>query len=917
MIRFSLCTFSALCLGAALSMGNASLASAAQPAPVTQQAPLLSRLSNGMKVLIQRDDRFPLVSLRLYVHTGSVSEMPDQAGISHLLEHMVFKGTEHRPKGAVAGDIEKFGGYVNAATSYDYTVYLADMPAAHWREGMDVLRDMAFFPTIDAQELASEKEVVLAELKRGEDSPQSRLFRLTQERALHGTPYAVPIIGFEKTIRGITKEAIHAYIAKHYQPESMLLLVYGDVDPQEALLAIEKDFGSLMQNQVGAPAVAPAMRESSPQTATHVERGPWNKVHLAFALPVTQQSDPRSAKLDVLAHLLGGDATSRLYRTYKYEKRLVDSIAVANYSFEDTGVLYITATLDAEKLPAFWEAFTTDLATLGSLTVTEKELARAKLNIEDDLYRSKETVAGNASKLGYFQFFGDENYSEANYLSAVRQTTAAELTALAGEVLVPSRMASVVLLPQNTPAPKGAESMEAWLGKELQARFTPAQTSTDWLNTTQFPTWQHYTTLAANVTEDTATGPVASVEDAEIVNLGGGRTVILQPDATLPYTAVNLVFHGGNALLDKKQEGLATFTAALLQKGTTSLTANQMEDFQADKASGLGVSASRQSMALGFTAPERFLTDMLGLMRDVVEHPALLPEEASRVREQQIAAITMREDQPTGLAFRRLFPLLFPAHSYGYMQLGEKKQVATFTEKDAAAFWDKQRQMPWTLSVSGEFDREAIIAAAKRLPVPSLTAPVVSVPQWGKNKTLALTLPGREQAHYILAFPTVGFGHPDEAGLDVLQNVLSGQSGLLFSDLRDKQGLGYTVAAVPWKAEKAGMLAFYIGTAPEKLEQAREGFVRVIDNLHNTLLPEGELERAKNQMEGDYYREHQTLASRSGEAASLNMLGLPLDEPRKHLDAARKVTAADVQRLARTYLQMDKAYTTTVEPGKK
>ena len=167
MIRFSLFTFSALCLGAALAMGNASLASAAQPAPVMQQAPLLSRLSNGMKVLIQRDDRFPLVSLRLYVHTGSVFETPNQAGISHLLEHMVFKGTEHRPKGAVAGDIEKFGGYVNAATSYDYTVYLADMPAARWREGLDVLRDMAFFPTIDAQELASEKEVVLAELQTG------------------------------------------------------------------------------------------------------------------------------------------------------------------------------------------------------------------------------------------------------------------------------------------------------------------------------------------------------------------------------------------------------------------------------------------------------------------------------------------------------------------------------------------------------------------------------------------------------------------------------------------------------------------------------------------------------------------------------------------------------------------------------
>lgn len=128
-------------------------------------------MPNGLSVLILKDTRFPLVSTRLYVHAGSSYETPDQAGISHVLEHMVFKGTDSRPKSAISQEVESAGGYLNAATSYDYTVYITDMPDRHWKLGMDVVRDMAFHPTLDPQELESEKNVIVAELQRGEDDP--------------------------------------------------------------------------------------------------------------------------------------------------------------------------------------------------------------------------------------------------------------------------------------------------------------------------------------------------------------------------------------------------------------------------------------------------------------------------------------------------------------------------------------------------------------------------------------------------------------------------------------------------------------------------------------------------------------------------------------------------------------------------
>ncbi|MDR2669282.1 MAG: insulinase family protein, partial [Desulfovibrio sp.] len=187
------------------------------------------RLANGLTVLVLPDRRFPLVSMRLYVHAGSAYEQPEEAGISHMLEHMVFKGTEKRPRGQAAADVEKAGGYLNAATSFDYTVYLVDMTREHWKTGLDVLRDMAFHPSLDPAELEAEKDVVIAELKRGEDDPGRRLFRMTQQDALRGTPYERPIIGFESTVRALSAEKIRAYIDRLYQPQSMLLVLCGDV----------------------------------------------------------------------------------------------------------------------------------------------------------------------------------------------------------------------------------------------------------------------------------------------------------------------------------------------------------------------------------------------------------------------------------------------------------------------------------------------------------------------------------------------------------------------------------------------------------------------------------------------------------------------------------------------------------------
>ena len=848
-------------------------------------------LPNGLTVAVKRDPRFPLASLRLYVRAGSAYETPDIAGISHQLEHMVFKGTENRPKGAIATEVEGAGGYLNAATSFDYTVYLTDMPSEHWQLGLDILKDMAFHPSLDPEELESEKEVVLAELQRGEDSPSGRLFKRVQASVLKGTPYERPIIGYPETIRAYTVAKMREYIEAMYQPQSMLLLVIGDVAPEDVLAEATHVFGGLRNTGTVVPpkTILPEEFPATGPTAI-LEETPWNKVQLSISFPGVTLNDARAPALDIFSQLLAGDTSSFLYKTYKYDKRLVDSISASSYTFERTGLFTITATLDPAKVAPFWEAFAKDLAGLAKKKFTAQELNRAKLAVTDTLHRQKETIAGSASLLGYFLFFGGGVDAEQTYLQQIDLVDQAAISTAASNIFKPERLLLSILTPKAQPE-------QTWKMNDA-----------DWFKSVLHKAWPVF----PDARTAAKTGNVGPTR--EVIDLGSGRTLILQPDTSMPYTAVDLIFAGGDSLLKPEQQGLAALTAAVLTQGTKAKDAVALEVFKNDRAASLSAGSGRETFRISLDYPARFATDMWELLHEVLTSTTFPEKEVERARENQIAAITSREDQPLGLAFRQIFPFLFGSHPYGFQSQGAKKSVANFTRKDAVSFWKQQSQKPWVLSVCGAFDRDAIIAAAKKLPAPTGKTPVIPSPIWTKKKELTISLPERNQAHLFMLFPAPPVGSEDEAGMNLLQNILAGQSGLLFRDLRDKQGLGYTVTAFQWQAPLAANIMFYIGTEPDKIAIAKEGFANVVASLHETLLPEKELVRGKNQMRGDHVRARQRMSARSAEAANLAILGRSLDAEQNVIDAAMRLTPEDIRDLARRYLVLDSAYVIKVLP---
>ncbi len=841
----------------------------------------ITKLKNGLTVYILPDERFPLVSTRLYVRAGSSYETVEEAGISHVLEHMVFKGTNKRPLGAVAGDIEAAGGYLNAATSFDYTVYLTDLPSKHWALGLDVVNDMAFNPTLDAKELESEKKVVLAELQRSLDNPGSRVFKELQKNALKGTSYEWPIIGFEKTIKAVTPESMRNYIAKYYQPQNMLLVVVGNVKPKEVLAEAQKLFGGLKNTSDMSP-INPFNPQEMNNASVDTQRGPWNKVHLGMALPVPGNMDTRSDALEILAHLLGGDATSYLYKKYKYEKQLVDDIFVGNFSFERVGMFYFSIQLDADKVEPFWKEFVNDIANLKTGVFSDKDIARTKLQMEDSIHRTKETLSGLASWKGQLELFHGGDQGEKNILYALNDVNKEQLQDAIDTWLVPQRFNVSILAPNDAQIPD--------LAVELNK------------------TWPVKNT-------DKGQSKSAEADKTSIIDLGEGRKLVLIPDATMPYTALDFYMVGGNSLASKDKQGLATLVARTLTTGTKDFDAPQMEEYFAERAASISAVAGRQVFGLSMREPSRFNDDLFKVFADVLNAPTFREEEVNREKADQLADISNRDDKALGLAFSQLPQLLYAeGHPYAYKTLGDKDNVEKYTKADIEAFWKKQIEQPWVLAVAGDFDAEKVINFAKSLPTPKTKAVEISIPKWGKKATLDLHLPERDQAHLILAFPTVPAAHDDATALELLQNTLSGQSGLLFTELRDKQGLGYTVTAQNRLSPKAGYMFFYIGTEPEKVATAKKGFESVIADIQANPLPEETVQGAKNLMEGDYYRERQSLGSRSSEAAILTILGRELDFKQKSIAKAQELTPEDLRKIAQKYLKLDEAYTLTVKP---
>ena len=858
----------------------------AKPNHGASHEPVRFVLDNGLRVVIEENHAAKVVALEAWVDVGSATEPLELAGIAHVFEHMLFKGTERRAVGEIARDVEGAGGDINAWTSFDETVYHLVLPSRHLELGLDILADTLQHSQFDPVELERELKVVLEELKQGEDNPGRVASQALFSTAYQRHPYRKPVIGTKKTVKSLTRERLLDFFHENYVAKNITLVLCGDLDAQRGRVLVEKLFGKMPGGERRRTELLVEPPQKAPRAKVVTADVREAQIQLAFHVPEVKHAD--APALEVLALVLGHGESSRLDTILRREHEVVNEAYAYAYAPRDPGLFVLGATCKPGEMQPALDGLLDQALRLAREPVTDEELARARAALEADGVFQKETMQGRARKLGYFESMGGPAL-EAVYLRAVAALRPGDLQRVAAKYFTSENLSVVALAPPN-----GAPTTE-----KLLARLLPA--------------------------EKRAGKPQVVADRSGLVDvtLPSGVRLLVSPDAGSGVVAMRAVFLGGQRYEDARRSGISNLVAGLLTRGTKTRTGDEIAREVEGMAGSLGGFSGRNTMGIAGEFLAANAERGLALLADCLTAPSFREDELELERRRVLEQIRTETDQPGSVAFRLFHEAMFPRHPYRMPLAGDASSVASFTKRSLLDWhqrWLQPSQM--VLTVAGDVDPEKIVAAASaaftsgkpRLVEPP--KPVVENPFDDGPREVFHDLDKR-QAHVVYGFPGTRLDAPDRHVLELISTVLGGQSGRLFLELRDKKGLAYRVSASSVDGVDPGYFAVYIATSPENVAVAIAGIEDELDKLRKTLVSKDELDRAKRYLIGSHDISLQRRSSLAATLAFETIYGQGPDAHAHYAEALGAVTPADVQRAAVHYFDRRRAVIATVRPEEK
>jgi zinc protease len=882
------------------------------PPQAERAGPLQFRLDNGLTVILEENHSAPVVAFQAWVGVGSADEGPEEIGLAHVFEHMLFKGTERRGVGQIAREVEAAGGDINAWTSFDETVYHMVLASRWFDTGLDILADAVQHSSFDPAELDKELKVVLEEIKQGEDSPSRTAAQALFSLAYQNHPYGRPVIGTAEAVSRITRQRLIDFFHKHYVPANITLVVVGDFDPTVARTRIEAAWGS----HVHGPDAKPTTRRPLPpepaqkETRATVTAQDVRETHLAIAFHAPEMHSDDAAALDVLAIILGQGDSSRLNVDVKRSRQLASEVYAYTHTPREPGLFVVGATVvntgpsaagDPPDVAATERALLDEIYRLGHEEIGNDELQKARTLIESDEVYQKETVQGMARKLGWFATIAGSLDYEIEYQKQVRALTPARLREAAARWLRPENASISAVIPSTSAAtPEAADT--AAVGKKL------AQLARD-----------ESTAVAARYQSAPATQPSGEVVRRVLPN---GVHVLVKRDPSVPVVAMRAVWEGGLRDEDERTNGVHHMLAVLLTRGCRGKSGEEIAREVEGMAGSIGGFSGRNSFGVRAEMLARDWERGFDIFADCILDPEIPEAELEKERRQVLDDLHAQEDSLSGVVFRLFSETLYLKHPYRFDLLGSPGSVAGFTREMILDYY--RRHFPladMTIAVVGDVDPDKIIARlTAKFGGPSEHRPqppkLPRADLWARPKGPVEVFKFRDklQAHLVVGFPGTTVDDPDRFALEVLSTVLSGQGGRLFVELRDKQGLAYRVGAFSLEGIDPGYFAVYIATSPENLPAAYDGIKAELRRVVDEPVPADELERAKRYIVGAHDISLQRRAAMASTLAFHEAYGLGWDEYKRYAAGILAVDAAAVQRVAAAYLDWDHAVIATVKP---
>ncbi len=814
-------------------------------------------LPNGLTVLLKRDPTAAIVSAQVWVKTGSIHEGSQLgAGLSHFLEHMLFKGTARRAGREISATVQAHGGYLNAYTTFDRTVYYVDLPAEHTVLAIDVLADAVLHSTLPAEEVARERDVILREIDMGRDDPDHRLGEALFAMAFREHPYRHPIIGYREVFAAIGRDDLLAYYRARYVPNNLVLVVVGAFDPAAVRAAVEQHFGSVPRARLAPVYLPDEPTQQARREQNFFEPVQLTRVGLGWQIPGLAHAD--SPALDLLAMILGHGDSSLLWQTIREEARLVHTIDAQAWNPGTAGLFFVSFTCDAGKRTAATAAIEERLAHWAARGFPPRLVAKALRQLVVGEINTRKTMAGQAARLGLAEVvIGDLDYSRT-YFAHLRALTPADLRRVLRTHLVPERLTAVSINPAGAAQPAAARG--------------PRE------------------------------GESAVTDFAETV-LGNGARFLLQREPRLPNVHLRLLFRGGPLHEPADRRGATELLATLLTKDTRRRTAAEVARTIEEVGGSFFPLSGNNSFGLALEVLPADLDRALDLLAEAVLAPAFRRSTFDIERDAQLADLQEDADDVVTFGRKRLRRLFFGDHPFAIDPSGDEAGLKSMRPADLAALHRR-------LVVAGN----AVLAVAGDVAPPRLAPKLRRFLARLPAGTVAPAGPGfgrpanvgdfvehqpRQQAVVFQAFPGPGLLAPDFHVSEVADELFSGMSSRLFERVRDEKGLAYFVRAARVIGLHAGMFYFFAGTSPEHPAAVLAEIDAEIARVQAGGVDRDELRRCQTRLKAARRMGLQTNSARAMQAGLDVLYGLPVNDS-NHYDARiDAVTGEDLQRFAR------------------
>ncbi|MCW5803368.1 MAG: insulinase family protein [Deltaproteobacteria bacterium] len=848
-----------------------------------------TRLDNGLTLHVATSPlghHAPVAAVQAWVGVGSVDEGPHEAGIAHVVEHMLFKGSRRYGVGELVRTIERGGGEINAWTAFDHTVYHAVLGRDHVDGAIDALGDTLLAPRVDPEELARERQVVLEEIRQGSDDPARGVAQSLFATAFVAHPYRRPVIGTADSVRALQPNALLEFFRSYYVADNLTIVVAGDVDVERVRRGVERRFRTMPS---GRPVRrVPAEPEQTTPRASAVARD-VAEAYLAVGFHVPAARHPDLAALDVAAILLGQSESARLPRLLRDRDHLATSATATVHALRDPGLMVLSATAPAGRAARTVGALVDHAIGLVD-DIDSAELDKARIAAESSFVRQLETAQGRARSLGWHATVtGDPQFGHV-YLDRIRAVRRHDLAHVMRRYLRPDNASVAAILPAA-----GKRASHATFARRAEGL----------------------------VRRSLAKPPAVAAPVEKRVVLPNGLVLVVRRDPSVPVVAMRAVWRGGQRAEDAKSAGASTLLARMITRGCGKRDAAAVADRIDRLGGGLSGVAGRNSFGIAGEWLARTWQQGFDLLADCVLDPALPHGELAREKKLLVEDQAAQADNPTQVAFRAFSEALYQTHPYARDILGTPDSIGDLDRPGLLAFYrDRYPASAATIAIVGDVDLDDAIAhvrarfAAQPAQKPGAAAtpkpPVVDGRSASEREVYRYL--DRAQAHVVLGFPGATVDAPDRFALEVLVAILGGQGGRLFAELREKRGLVYRVSAHSVEGLDPGFVAVYFSCAPDKVDGAVAQVRAELDRIRAGGVTTDELDRARSYLAGAHQIAMQRRSAVANAMAYHEAYGLGWNTWSRYDDALRGVGVAEVAAAAATYLRADRMIDATVRP---